>query len=346
MGRIISPQKIQNKESNYYDIDCLSYSRLALFAKDRLKYYKKYIALEEETEESKYMLMGSIVDTLLTEGQESFDKKYVIASAEEPAPQMKQFITFLVKNYPNFEQFTACLEKSYNELLEWNGGKLGTGFDKYIENFNKLGKDYFTEQLNAVGKTLINLEEATIAQEIVNKINNCEAFKCKGNKVLMQQEIFFELDGEQFKCKFDGIDVCDKTKTFFPWDLKITSFVEDFIYKCYLGNYYYIQSSLYRFALEKFIEENEEYKGYKIENFEFRVADQTNRLKPLCYKLQDGHYEQGFQGFYVNNKYYKGIMQILEELSFAVKNSEFGISQYNYNNNSVVHIPKFEDTMS
>jgi len=325
---------------NYREIDRLSYSQLALYNKDRVKFWKRYILKEEDQEESEYLTMGNIVDCLLTE-PDNFDKKFVISKANVPVPQMVQFCKILVDNYTKFEIFSDCLIKSYEDLKEWNGGKLGTGFEKYVENFNKDGKVYFEELLESRNKKVISIEEATIGAEIIKKIERCEAFKPLGNKVLHKVVVLFEVMGEEMKCELDEICIDDSTKTIYPFDLKCTSFVEDFVSQGFLKNNYYIQASLYRYALEFWKQENG-YSDYNVENFAFKVVDQKNQVEPLLFKCSDSHYEGGWNGFYVGNKYYKGIYQILEELKKSKEIDRWGISINNYNNKGIVNIPIFE----
>ena len=345
MSRTTIPTiKKKETEDEYYSLNRYSQSKLVKFEKNRWKYYKEEVLGEkdEKEEESEFILMGNLVDCLKTEGEEEFYKKYAIASVAEPVPQMKKFISFLIQNYDNYEKFSDCLLKSYEDLKEWNGGKIGTGFEKYVENFSKDGKQYFDEKLQNRGKTIVDINQATLAQELVKKIENSPIFECKGNRVINQTIVLFEVNGKPFKVKFDGIDIDDSKKILYPWDLKITNFVETFVPSKYLKDLLYIQAGLYRFSLEFFKEQNPEFKDYTIENFEFRVVDYNNTCLPLCYKCQDSHYEQSWRGFYVNNKYYKGIYQIIEELDFAEKKGEFRISLNNFNNKGIIFIPSFE----
>lgn len=346
MSRTTIPTIKVNKGSDYRNIDRLSYSQLSYFYKNRIKYWKKYVLKEDiEDEESNYLLMGNLVDTLITE-PENFDKKYIVTNATLPTPQMTQFCKFLLNNSSKFETFSDNLVKSYDELKEWNGGKLGTGFEKYVENFTKEGQEYYKELLASVGKKVISIEQATIAEEIHKKIKNCKAFLPQGEEVLHKVVVLFDLEYfdfegniqiEPMKCELDLIDICNKTKKIYPKDLKIVSFVEDFFTQSFLKNNYYIQQALYSFALYTW-KKDTKYEDYEIMPFQFLVADQLNQLEPLLFVCDTDYMEKGFSGFTWNNKYYKGIYDLMKEMSYNLKENKWGKSLFNKNN--IVYLPK------
>ena len=122
--------------------------------------------------------------------------------------------------------------------MEWR--KAWYRVEKYVENFNKDGKEYFNEKLQNRGKTIIDINQATIAQELVKKIESSPIFKCRGNKTINQTIVLFNVDEKPFKVKFDGIDIDVDNKILYPWDLKITNFVETFIFSKYLKDLLYI----------------------------------------------------------------------------------------------------------
>ena len=85
-------------ESQYRATLLDSSSSLKDFATNRKKYYKKYILSEEvEEEETKAIVTGQVVETLLLE-PELFDKKfYMSACASSPSGLMEKFVEALYK---------------------------------------------------------------------------------------------------------------------------------------------------------------------------------------------------------------------------------------------------------
>jgi hypothetical protein len=329
-------------QEGYRSIDAYSYSALAKYAKDRRDYYKKYVLGEQEESESEYLIMGKLVDVLMTD-EINFDKYFTITNAEKPSGQLLIFTDelFKLRITDKNAEFSDLTVKAYEYLKEQNGGKLRDSYEKVVENFSTKAKDYFQELLNSVGKTVVTIEQSTLASECVKKINNCEAFKPVGEDIRTKFPIYFEFMGENFKCELDEMQINHKEKIIYPFDYKGSSFIETFIWKGFIDRFYFIQSSLYKYAVEIWKNENG-MKDYKVENLAFKVFDSSNYYDPLLYKTTDLHYNQGFEGFYVGNKYYKGIFQLLKEIKRSKELDRWGISIDNFNSNGVVYIPDFE----
>ena len=121
MGRQTKLEDIKPTSVNYRKEDeYLSYSKLSTFAKDKVKYYKRYILKEEEDEddEVKELRFGTMVDLFMTD-EDSFDEQFEIIK-DVPAPQMKKFCHLLLKRSKEGGSFTTALELAYNDLKEWN----------------------------------------------------------------------------------------------------------------------------------------------------------------------------------------------------------------------------------
>ena len=100
-----------------------------------------------------------------------------------------------------------------------------------------------------------------------------------------------------------------------------------------------MQSSLYKFGLIEWAKNN--LPGYTVENMAFKVMDSNNYMEPLLFKTNDWHYESGFTGFFVGKKYYKGIIEIIEEIKESQKENIWRMSIENYKNKGIVNIPNF-----
>lgn len=351
MSRTDITQKVEKKKvSDYRKIDRLSYSALKTFNDDRKKYYRKYILQShDDDEESDYARLGNIVDVIMTD-PDSFDDTFVIASAEKPTGQLLKFVNILfditlkeTKEGVVQTDITDRMQRAYNVLKDENGGKLRDKFETFVENFVNKGRHFFDELLDSVGKTLITSEELDLGNSIAKTIKECDTFNVnKGCKKLTKHVILFEYNGVEMKAEIDEMEIDDLKKIIYPFDYKVTAFVEDFLYNSFLKRGYYIQSSLYKFAIECWKKENG-YADYKVENLAFKVACQNNYYAPLLYKTSDKHYIQGFGGFYYGNTYYKGIDQLLSEIEYCTENDSWNISARNSINRGIVYIPEFTD---
>jgi len=344
-------QPLPKKEvEGYRGIDRLSYSALKMYNDSRLKFWKKYIMKEQlEEDDSDDIRAGNIVDVLLTDSRNAH-KYFNITSASKPTGQLLTFVEFLFKFTMEDTKegvvstsLQSRMEKAYEAVKEGNGGKLRDSLGNFIVRFNNEALEFFTEKLNSIGKIVLTAEEADLYKNIEKKLRNSEntkqIFEAEG---LSKFPILFELNGEEFKMEADRIVFDHKEKIIYPYDLKVTNFVEDFLFNSFLKRKYYIQSSLYKFGIMSWCLTNE-YKDYKVENLAFIAADQTNFLDPIIYRTTDKHYEQGFEGFKFGNTQYRGIMQILEDIKTSKETNVWSMSAYNIRNKGVTFLPEFKN---
>lgn len=351
MSRTDVTQKIEKRKiSDYRKIDRLSYSALKIYDNDRKKFYKKYIlGQEDDDSDSDAARLGTIVDIIMTD-PDNFDDYFVISSAEKPSGQLLKFVTFLfditlkeTKNGVVQSDMIDRMQKAYLVLREENGGKLRDKYETFVENFVAKGRSYYDELLESVGKMLITSEEMNLANSICDSIRSADCFNLnKGCKRLSKVVILFDYKDVEMKAEVDEIEIDDIKKIIYPFDYKVTAFVEDFLFSAFLKRGYYIQSSLYRFAIEQWKKENG-YENYVVENLAFKVACQNNYYAPLLYRTSDRHYIQGFTGFYMGNTYYKGIDQLISEIDYSTENDVWNMSARNSFSNGIVYIPEFTE---
>jgi len=132
-----------------------------------------------------------------------------------------------------------------------------------------------------------------------------------------QVPIYFELEGQEFKALLDGIRINHKDETIEPFDLKtIGKSVFDFP-QSYVDYGYYTQAALYDYAIRTpnspvfaYIDQ-----GYRVKDFTFIVVEtKTSSTNPaIIYTTTQKERNCGFEGGVVNNKYYKGIYQLLDD---------------------------------
>lgn len=349
MSRTDITQKIDKSYvSEYRKVDRLSYSALKMYNEDRKKFYKKYILKEESKDtDNEYLRMGNIVDVIMTD-PDNFDDYFVITSSDKPSGQLLTFVNILFDITLKDTDFITKvvktdlidrMQRAYTRLKEENGGKLRDKFETFVENFAQKGRSYFDELLASIGKTVITADELALGTSISESIKKCDAFNLnKGCIKLTKVPILFEYKDVELKAEIDEIEIDTIKKIIYPFDYKITSFVEDFFYNSFLKKGYYIQSSLYKFAIEEW-KKNTEYKDFKVENLAFKVACQNNYYAPLLYKTLDVHYSGGFTGFIIGDTFYKGIDQLISEIQYSTETNTWNISARNSFNNGVVYIP-------
>lgn len=338
------------EETDYRSIKRLSYSSLKLYENDRKAFYKQVILGEQKEEkDSDGIRMGNLIDIKLTD-PDSFDKLFHISSAEKPSGQLLIFTDLLLKqtlldteNNTITTNFIDRATRCYEVLKLQNGGKLRSGINTFIKNFNEEALDYFNECLLSIGKTVVTMEEAQKADAIATSLRNCVSTKdvvsCEG---LRKFPIMFNVDDEEFKMEADQICFDHKNKTIYPYDYKVTFSVENFVWEGFLKYSYYIQAALYRYGIMCWKDTVPEYKDYKVENMAFIVADTNNYYQPLLYKTTDWWYNAGWNGFKIGNKHYKGIMSIISDIKESKKSDNWLMSPYNIKKDGKIFIPEFK----
>lgn len=332
--------RITKKESDYRMIDRMSYSGLSQFIKNKKKFKDKYIdKIEVEDLKSDEVRRGSVVDTLLTD-TDNFDNLYQVAIANKPTGQLLTFTEFLIDLHlqdPNRDAL-ELFKEAYSLLEQSNGGKVRNKFETFVTDFNDKAVDYYEETLLSKDKTLITPDDYALCKKIAQSIRESDTTKEEFLKCnTFKEVILFDYRGIPMKCEVDLSYRDDKKKIIEPKDLKVTSFVESFIWDNFLKFNYYIQSSLYRYALQQ------KYPDYDVRPFTFIVGCQNAYNRPLIYTTSDKWHKKGFDGFTVGKVKYKGIDQIIDEIQLTVDNNLWDISVDNYNNNGVIQIPEFDD---
>ena len=94
MLKSLSELALNISEQDYRDINCLSYSAIAKYEKGGFA----AITHLYDKQESDALTFGSVVDTLITEGQEKFNDKFIVADFTLPTDSIKNIVDVLLNN--------------------------------------------------------------------------------------------------------------------------------------------------------------------------------------------------------------------------------------------------------
>lgn len=350
MGKLDKLIKQETGESDYHSIDKYSYSRLAAFEKDKWDYYMRFVLKDEDyilakrkaMKDSPDIKMGNLFDVLLTDA-DSYESKYfegTLTNIPTAGTQMFVFVNFLFDNRIEFPDIVENFQKSFEDLKEWNGGKVQSKFETFIDKFHKEGEEYFDHLVASNGKIIISVEEHAKVTKAVEMASTATQFYNKGDKYT-KFPIFFEYMYKEFKAEIDEFVVDHDKKEIQLIDWKTTYDPEIFIYHHYLKLKTYIQAGLYKKGFELYIQ-NTDFKGYKVLPMQFKVVDINGFKAPLLYTTSELNYHQAFNGFTTSSgNHYKGIDQIISEIDVSIENNIWNQSILNYNNGGVVQIPSF-----
>lgn len=138
-------------KETYRDYPAIHYSLLSKVSRDPTT------ALSENKDFSDGMMFGDALDILLTQSQEEFDKRYIVAAVERPTGQMGDFIDAYYK--------FGDEEIAYN-----NVGFKRDSLSKVLHRFEDEGRDYYHFLHQCEGKKVIPVEMLMKVNEAINTL--------------------------------------------------------------------------------------------------------------------------------------------------------------------------------
>lgn len=342
----------QSNEQLYRGLGYESSSSLREFAKDRKKYYRRYILKEpEKKEEDKASTMGRMVETILLESEEFDNRFYIPACQNLPTGLMLSFVQYLYEFTEAATDSNGMVTKPFSELAlaayTESGFKLK--FETVIDKFTNSDASIYYEELRKVkarGLTLVDMKDVTNAENIVEELKNNFVTRDIVNLTTNHrytihnqlQIVDFMIDGYPFKAMLDKVVIDHLTKTLQVYDLKCIWAVETFFRRYYLERMAYMQAYVYMKAAEHLVNMDPALKDYKILNMRFMVCDSNNYYGPLIYELSPEDIQHAYEGFFYRDDYYPGVKETLEQLRWAISNDVWNISMPNYINNGIVKL--------
>lgn len=345
-------------EKEYRAVNRDSSSSLADFAKDRRKYYRKYVLGEKVAEKpNKASDMGRLVETLLME-EDRFDELFFMSSVVKPPGGMTgDFIYHLAKEVSDYAMKEGISDHELSEdTFEGLARKAykTTGFKiKFETVLSKLFEpenEIFYQELLLVmvkGMSMVTVQDIDNADRIVNNLRENHFVgplmtleSDSTFEVINQLKIIdYEIDGLELKSMLDKIIINNVTKTIHIIDLKCTWNVEKFYKEYYLFRKAYIQGYLYYTAVLSLTKsKSSPYYGYTVETPEFIVCDSINYYDPLRYKMSEDDLKKAYKGFEEKNTYYPGVKEIISNIKWARENDKWGISRENHFNRGIVKL--------
>jgi hypothetical protein len=333
--------------SDYFKNDSISYSKLRALSVGPA-YYKSQ--MEQDSEEKEHFIIGSAVDILLTESDKFWDYYYLEFDKFDedlPSPQMLKFIDYLVHN----ENCGEITQDCYKEAFEYAGikqKKLDTVIkefsDKYMNYYNYLIKKNIFN-INNEGKQLLTVSQYDLVKNITNSLQN-NRFTSKyfntdfsNLEIHNQLEIYWEYDNIKCKSKLDKVIINHVDKTIMLIDLKTTG-KSTFSFESSLYQYRYdIQAAFYGLAFTWLVKNQWVYlKDYTISGFYFIVESTKTIGFPLIYKCSDNLLNNALHGYYKNDKYYKGIIQLISDYKWYMDNNEWSYDKNIIENEGIIEL--------
>lgn len=282
----------QVEEPEYRKDPAYSYSTIAKFTREGFGKLDKLF----DRQESASLTFGSMVDTLLTDGQEAFDNLFLVAEFPNISDNLVAIAKYL---YANYGKTYRNLKDIPSNILK----KVGKDCDYYandryedyrVKKIREECQEYYNLLFLAEGKTVVSCEEYQ------NTLDSIEALKTDP-----YTKWYFETDNPfdeierhyqlKFKGEYEGIPlrimadliiIDHKNKIIIPCDLKTSSKDEYNFHHSFIDWSYFEQAQLYWYIIRQNLDKDEYFKDFRLADYRFIVVNKK-RKTPLVWEFTD-----------------------------------------------------------
>lgn len=278
----------QVSEEEYRADSALSYSTLARYEREGFNNLDKLF----DRIETPSLTFGSAVDSIITGGQEEFDKGFMVAEFPSMPDSIVKIIKSLYKQYAGtYRSLLNIPDSSIIRETEDQNYQMNWKPETRAKVIREKGTDYYNLLFVAGDRCIIDTQTY---QDVVNAVRVLK--ESSSTKLYFADDNPFEPDIERlyqlkFKGEFDGITyrnmadliiVNHKEKWVKPVDLKTSSHTEWDFYKSFVEWNYQIQARLYWAIIRQNMDKDEYFKDFKLLDYDFIVVNKRT-LTPLVW---------------------------------------------------------------
>lgn len=351
----VERQIIEKEQVDYRGIiGAINQSMLKVYDEDPADFYNQFVMGNRKQEKDTFAtLVGSVTEFLLLECKcnelifdEKADEQFALWNGVKGSGQAYLLADYMFEEKLNSEQ--SSLEEVMNigfsriqREEKYKKKTIEYAFDD-LQKKDGVGNsalDYYYFKVGSIGKRVIDENVISKAKEVANMLRNdsftAHLFDFEGDESsFTQRHVKFPIlwKYRENECKseidqwwlnqMDGYAIID--------DLKCNYDNENFNYS-YIKYGYYLQNAFYHLALRWWLDENG-MKDVEIRNgARFIVGDTSkNKRRPLVYNTNIEDLVAGLEGFTLRGVKYKGIVQLMEEVEWAMENGIFNCNKENY----------------
>ena len=278
----------QVSEEEYRADPALSYSTLARYEREGFNNLDKLF----DRIETPSLTFGSVVDSIITGGQEEFDERFMVAEFPSIPDSIVKIIKSLYKQYAGtYRSLLNIPDSSIIRETEDQNYQMNWKPETRAKVIREKGTDYYNLLFVAGDRCIIDTQTY---QDVVNAVRVLK--ESKSTQLYFADDNPFEPDIERlyqlkFKGEFDGITyrnmadliiVNHKEKWVKPVDLKTSSHTEWDFYKSFVEWNYQIQARLYWAIIRQNMDKDEYFKDFKLLDYDFIVVNKRT-LTPLVW---------------------------------------------------------------
>lgn len=320
---------------DYQTISALNQSTLKQILISPQAYVKaKERQLSKVESSERHFVFGSLVDMMLTESKEDFDKKYAVIPDDTGVTEV---IGKIIKGLYDDVSYLAeekVLEDYKDEILQYcnyeqyqSRWKDETRINKIIEQ----GSKYFDILKNSGTRTIITETEYANAINCVMALRNdkytskyCQKKSNDPNiEIVNKHVVVFDYQGLEFKGELDRVIVNHEDKTITPIDFKTTSKSVLNFEKSFWHFRYDFQAAVYTLGLS--LDKSEKFQKYYKDGYSFKpmlyiVVETFLSNPPMVFEISKTAINTGLYG---NVDQVPKIKENLEGFTEAIKRFKY-----------------------
>lgn len=282
------------------------------------------------------LTFGSLVDTLITGGEEEFHENFLVQDNFEISDSLKQIGDVLYSRYKDkyqrFEEIPDAILSAVGEECDYY--KSPKYANLRIKNIRQEVPKYYRLKQIAESKQVVSQADVDDARRCVDalrtSVDTCWYF-APNNPFDDNIERYYQLKfkgkdsstGVGYRCMADLLIVLHDEKRIIPCDLKTSSHNEwDFPYSFIEWGYMW-QAQLYSRIIWQNMQKDDYYKDFSLDYYRFIVINRKN-LQPAVWEFPQLFDIKGFDFTYSSGmkRHFRDVYEIGEELNYYLAHPE------------------------
>ncbi len=361
-GKVIKQHgEITRKEVNYRALDGLNCSMIKLFDTDPVKFFEQFkLGKPKKDKKTTSLIIGDLADFYLLdckgdwdEFNQRFDEKFALFEGTKTSAQVFVLADTLFEiTTDNTED--GIVQKSFASMfseafrrVQLDGKYKGGKEEKALEEFVTKGQDYYDTLIANIGKTVVDVslldKSKRVADILLEDSWTKDVFSDEDETIEYFPKFAIEWQYEEgdklidCKSELDILKVDHSKKVIYPKDLKTAYDNEAFEYS-YLKYRYDLQAAFYYLAVKHWAAA-EGMTDYSVVPMEFIVGDTSaNARRPVRYRLDMKDIQKAMAGFTLRGTKYKGLVELIKEISWAEDNNVWNCSKELFDNRGILKL--------
>lgn len=328
-------------EEEYRADPALSYSTLSRFEREGWRNLSSLF----DKQDTPALTFGSVVDCILTDGDEEFDKRFIVCNFPPLTDNLVKITKSLYRMFGDKHRAIATIdEEKISDVAASNGYYLGSSYKSLrVKRVLENCQEYYSLLSLAGERTVINQSDYDDAITCVNELRTNNLTKTFFNvnpwetdiEKVFQLKFKASFEGIPVRCMFDILFVDHKAKVIYPIDLKTTGYPEEEFQHSFMKWRYDIQAMLYTYILQECIKGDPYFSQFKIQHYQFIVINRRT-VAPIIWKFHGnfGTVDLKDEG----GNIYRNWRKILTDLNYYLNSSNLKYSKEVIENNCIMQI--------